>query len=233
MQYPVCDVRIVFNMKKIITTIVALAMVLSLSGCKKPDPSGDNGSGSGNGNGNGVKIGKTAGSDNTAPEGRAGDVKAKIIIETDYLVFKIDSKIPLESDAWTGICPKGSYVYEDDADEAEISYSYCENRQSENDKYIFRVDYNDIEDGEYTIVLCNTDNSGYVVASWNLSIKNGKPEVDKSSVTVYPKPANLKPAEDPANPDVKEDENDDFDNSNGGYDGPYDDDGQDDGADDA
>ena len=57
MQYPVCDVRIVFNMKKIITTIVALAMILSLSGCKKPDPAGDNGSG--NGNGNGVKIGKT------------------------------------------------------------------------------------------------------------------------------------------------------------------------------
>ena len=134
---------------------------------------------------------------------------------------------------------------EDDADDAEFSYAYFEERDSEEDPYCFKVAFNDMDDGEYTVVLCNTDNSGYVVASWDLTLKSSAPSIDYSNLRVNQKPANLKPPEDPAYQDDDDDDDDDeddydypgddggSDDANGNPDGDGDDEEPDDGADDA
>ena len=177
-------------MKKILITALALAMTLSLASCRKKTADQSN----------------TPGNGNQAVSGNAGTTAdsaavAKIIsftLENGDIVFKVSSSLQLDVDSWIGICPKGNYVYEDDADDAGLTYTFYEERESESDDYIFKVSYEGLEDGEFTMVLCDTDNAGYVMASWPITIKGGKPEIDLSGFSINPKPAGMPPKELPA-----------------------------------
>ena len=134
-------------------------------------------------------------------------------VENGDIIFTLSGSIKLETDGWIGICPNGNYVYEDDADNAGLTYDFFEERDSESDPYVFKVAYEGLEDGSYTMVLCDTDNSGYVMASWPLTIKDGKPAVDLSHFSLNPEPAGMPPKQSPAetvDPDG-EDIDDDYD----------------------
>ena len=205
-------------MKKILATVLALAMLFSLASCGKKPAARSNTPG----NATRAVSGKPDAADSAAVP--------KIIsftIENGDIIFTL-SNITLDVDAWIGICPKGSYIYEDDADEANLTYDFYEERDSENDPYIFKVTYEGLEDGEYTMVLCDSDNSGYVMASWPLTIKDGKPAVDLSNFSINPKPAGMPPKTDPAEPAPDEEDTDDEDSGMTDFDEE-----PDDGADDA
>ena len=214
-------------MKKILTITIALATVLSLASCKKAETGDKDISGS-------VSV-SVDGTGASASGNKSGKIKIDHTVDGDFLVFTVSCDFNLESDAWVGICAKGDYVYEDDADDAEFTYSYYEDRQSEEDPYIFKVAFNDMDDAEYTVVLCDTDNNGYVIASWNVTLSGGKATVDYKNFKINQKPAETKPVEEPAY-EGNEDEDygeDDFDypDDTGEYDG--DEEEPDDGADDA
>lgn len=177
-------------MKRIITIIAAFALTITFASCRKKD---------GNTSVSGTAAPSVTTSDNMAGDTK-GNVKVGYKIEGEELIFSINCKVPLETDAWVGICSKGSFLYENDADEAEFSYAYYEERESDNDVYVFKVSFSDLDDGDYTVVFCNSDNSGYVIASWSLKITGGKASVDLSGLKVNEKPENIKGTESPASP---------------------------------
>ena len=188
-------------MKKLLSLTIALAMTVSLASCGSKAPSGSSSAGNAGGSG---------------PAGTTADSKAvsKIINckeENDYLIFTVSKSIPLTGDSWIGICEKGDYVLEDDADDAGVTYTYFEERETENEDYVFKLSYSGIEDGEYTMVLCDTDNNGYVMASWGLTLKDEKPAVDLSGFKINPRPAGLPAPAAPAEPVSPDDTDDDFD----------------------
>lgn len=177
-------------MKKIITILTALALMLSIASCRKKD--GNN------------AVSPTAAPSVTTSDNMAGDSKGEVkvgykVVGED-LIFTINCKVPLETDAWVGICSKGSFLYENDADEAEFSYGYYEERETNSDEYVFKVSFSDLDDGEYTIVFCNSDNSGYVIASWGLKISGSKASIDFSGFKVNAKPADINETESPVSP---------------------------------
>lgn len=205
-------------MKKLLSLTIALAITVSLASCGKKAPSGNTGAGSGN-----VNV--------SVPDGSTADSKtASELIsfkdEDGNLVFTLSSSIPLAVDSWIGICEKGSYVYEDDADEGGIAFTFFEERESDSEPYVFKLAYDGLDDGEYTMVLCDTDNAGYVMASWAITLNGGKPSVDLSGFKLNPKPANMPAPADPAET-VDPEEAEDFEE------GRYDDGEPDDGAADA
>lgn len=224
----VYDVRIIPIMKKFFTILTALITALSLASCKKEQAAVNNISGSVS-----VSVDSTGAS---AAGNKSGSIKVDHAVDGDFLVFTVRCNFALESDAWVGICSKGDYIYEDDADDAEFSYSYYEDRESDDDPYVFKVAINDMDSAEYSVVLCDTDNNGYVIASWHVTLANGKATVDYTNFKINEKPANMKPAEEPAyeadeDEDYGEDDFDYPDEAGDGYEG--DEEEPDDGADDA
>lgn len=176
---------------------MALAIAMSFAACAKKTAPAD---------ASDASAPAVTTSDNKAGDSK-GDVKVEYSIDGEFLVFKIDCKVLIETDAWVGICKKGNYIYEDDADDAEFAYSYYEDRESDSEPYCFKVAYTDLDDGNYSVVFCNTDNTGYVIASWTLVLKNAKPTIDYSDFKVNQKPANINGTESPAA--TVEDEEDD------------------------
>ena len=180
-------VKILLNMKKFLTFVIVLAMAVSVAACKKASP---------------------AGGANT-PTNQAVDAQGtkqiEYTIQGQIITFKVNRSLPLETDSWIGFCSKGSYIYEDNADDACIVYAYYEELENETDDYTFLLSSEGIEDGEYTMVLCNTDNSGYVIGSWSITIKEGLPTVDLSGFKVNSKPEGMPPPQDPAD-NVDDDE---------------------------
>ena len=177
-------------MKKILATALALAMLFPLSSCGKKTTDRSNLPGNGN-----RAVSEKAGA---ADDNAAAAKLISFTIENGDIVFTLSGSLELEADSWIGICPKENYVYEDEADNAGLTYDFFEERDSESDPFVFKVAYEGLEDGEYTMVLCDTDNAGYVMASWPLTIKGGKPEVDLSGFSINPKPAGMPPKENPA-----------------------------------
>ena len=228
-HFRACDVRMIPIMKKIFTITIALALALSFASCKKAAPE-ESKIISGPVN---VSVNETGAS---AAGKQSGSIKIDHSFDGDFLIFTVRCDFTLESDAWVGICSKGDYIYEDDADDAEFSYSYYEDRESEDDPYVFKIAINDMDDAEYSVVLCDTDNNGYVIASWNVTLSGGAATVDYSKFKINEKPKVTKPAEEPAyeaggNEDYGEDDFDYPDDTGEEYDG--DDEEPDDGADDA
>ena len=193
-------------------------MAFSMTACKK-DPSGDaevTGS-----------AGKATSTITDAPENTAVPDQIKFAVDGKFVIFKVSKKISLETDAWLGICLKGDYVYEEDADDNQFTYSFFDEGQSDASDYYFKVSVEDIEDGEYSMVLCNTDNVGYVVASWGLTIRSGKPEVDYSIFKINQKPKDIGETEAPAG-HVEDEEDDDDEYYDESENDDYGDDGDDD-----
>lgn len=209
-------------MKKILTTLLALVMAFSLASCGKKKPDGSNVSGNGDP--------AVAAASSTTADSKAVAKLITFTTESGDIIFSVNAGLGLATDSWIGICTKGSYVYEDDADDASVTYAFYEERESENDDFVFKITYEGIEDGTYTMVLCDTDNEGYVMASWPLTLKDGKPEVDLSGFSINPQPEGMPPKTDPAETvDPDEDGDDDgFDGNFEGSDGEEPDDGADD-----
>lgn len=209
-------------MKKIIALAIILAMTASLAACGKKASSSDPGAG--------TTATNADGTPKVTSESKNITKQIDYRIEGTNLIFTVSSSIALKVDAWIGICEKGSYIYEEDADDAGVNYAYYNERESESEDYVFEIETGGIEDGEYTMVLCDTENAGYVMASWALTIKEGKLNVDVSGFKLNPKPANIPTPAEPAEPVDPDD--DDFDDGDG-YDGSGDyDEGDDDGEDD-
>ena len=217
------DVRILIMKKAILTSVVALAVALSLAACKKA-PSGSSEGPSGGTAGPSVTNTSVSGQ----TENTAAPDQIRYSVEGKYIIFKVSKKISLETDAWIGICLKGVYVYEEDADDNQYTYAFFDDSRSDASDYSFKVSAEGLEDGEYSMVLCNTDNTGYVIASWGLVIKNGTPEVDYSIFKINQKPKNIGETESPAEPAEDDDDVDDdyYDESeNESYNDEDDDDG--------
>ena len=125
-------------MKKVIALIMVCAMSIALFGCGKKDA------------GKGGETTKAATQATEKAGGNAGGDSAAA------------SKVKFAQDAWLGFCPgtKG-FVNEVDADEVDVLYAYptVEDRK-ESDPYLFEFDAASIEaleDGDYILVLCDTD----------------------------------------------------------------------------
>ena len=219
------DVKILIMKKAILTSVVALAVALSLAACKKA-PSGSSESPSGGTADPSVTNASVSGQ----TENTAAPDQIRYSVEGKYIIFNVSKEISLETDAWIGICLKGDYVYEEDADDNQYTYAFFDDSSSDASDYCFKVSAEDIEDGEYSMVLCNTDNTGYVIASWGLVIKNGTPEVDYSVFKINQKPKNIDGTESPAQTVEDDDTVDDdyYDESeNESYNDKEDDDGRD------
>ena len=108
----------------------------------------------------------------------------------ETIVFTVTADFTLEQDSWMGIVPAGKdYKKEVDADEVDIYYVYVynfEKKASENYKFEFVVeDLKGLEDGSYSIVLCDTDaDTGKVLAQFPVELKGGKltPDFSKTKV---------------------------------------------------
>lgn len=205
--------------KRILTSIVALAMTFSLASCGKTSSGGTAGSL------NGPAVSDSSGSAQTV--NTAVPDQISFTVDGKHIIFNVSKKIRLETDAWIGICLKGNYVYEEDADENQFTYAFFDEERSDAPDYYFKVSAEDIEDGEYSMVLCNSDNGGYVIASWGLLIKNGMPEVDYSGFRINQKPSDIGETKVPA---VEADDDDDYydETEDDGYGGGEDGDGSDD-----
>jgi len=141
-------------MKRLVALVIAGAMSLALFGCGKTN----NGGKSGNDDGDKPKT-TTAGAEiDSVTEDVGVDFRQK----GQKAVFKVDGSLDLAEDAWMGFIPgtKG-FKKEVDADELDVLYSYnCDDERKSGDQYVFEFDNDSIEaldDGDYIIVLCNTD----------------------------------------------------------------------------
>ena len=164
-------------MKKVFIAFLVLAMTISLIGCgTKPANETQNG-----GNPNSA----AAGSDST-PNGGASD-QVGFSKDGESVVFKVSSKIKLNENSWLGIVPAGTeYKNEVDADEVDVFWAYPENFNKKADEdYIFRVDavsIENIEDGNYSMVLCDNDDEGVVILQFPIVIKGANITADFSKL---------------------------------------------------
>ena len=133
------------------------AMSVALFGCGKKDT-----------NKGGGETTKAAAQATEKAGGNSGGVasaasKFKFAVQGEKLAFTVDNGFALKQDAWLGFCPgtKG-FVNEVDADEVDVLYAYQteEEGRKETDPYLFEFDVSSIEaleDGDYILVLCDTD----------------------------------------------------------------------------
>jgi hypothetical protein len=140
-------------MKKVIALIMVCVLSLTLFGCGKKD--------AGKGGGETTKAAAQA-ADKSGGDSAAAS-KVKFAPKGEKLAFTVDNGFALKQDAWLGFCPgtKG-YVNEVDADEVDVLFAYQteEEGRKESDPYLFEFDKSSIEaleDGDYILVLCDTD----------------------------------------------------------------------------
>lgn len=173
-------------MKKIVGIILVLAMGLAFMGCGAKGK--DAGSGEGGGDTKAPAATEDAGGNGGG--GAASDAGFKLGDNGDMYVFNISSKYVLRQDAWLGVVPSGEYTKEVDADEVDIYYVYPVNYEegSKNDN-VFEYPKEDvknlIEDGNYTMVLCDTDeDTGKVVLYFPITVKGDSLKADLDKITV-------------------------------------------------
>ena len=85
------------------------------------------------------------------------------------------------SNSWLGLVPQeATFQNEAEADDFDLAYTYIENAErSAGEKAVYRFSSNafdDIENGEYAMVLCDTDDGdvGAVIFEFGVSLKDGK-----------------------------------------------------------
>ena len=172
-------------MKRIITILLSVMLILSLSACgsseKEPATNTDN---------NQTAV-------NTNDASKVDPAFAKVMstsTDGEYLVVTVseDAGIMDES-AWVGLVPAGTYyALEKDADEADVYYVYAEIRE-EGKPYVFRCNFAEVADGEYSLILTSSDNGdvGYVIAQVAVEKKGSDLtfNYEKSTVNSAPAPA--------------------------------------------
>ena len=119
------------------------------------------------------------------------DVGVEVSSSDGYIIFKVDPSFRVKDVSWMGICPAGkSYKTEGEADEDDIMWmnpEYIE--EGKNDPFEFRFyeeDIKSIEDGEYTMVLCEDDGdeSSKCFFYFPITIKGSKITPDFSKIVI-------------------------------------------------
>ena len=167
-------------MKKVVALAVLCAMSLSLFGCASKDA----GSGKSGGDDDKPKATAAAQDDQDNSKDSAVGFSAK----GEYIVFNVDASFDLKEDAWLGFCP-GTKGYKDevDADDYDVAYAYYNADKSTSSKYVFEFEVNyvgGLEDGDYTVVLCDSDSEGKVILYFP-AVKSGndvKCDFDKITI---------------------------------------------------
>ena len=165
-------------MKRVLIAILAFAMVLTIVGCgAKPvneGPSGgDNGAASDDGGANAGKSDKI------------GFEK-----EGEYIVFKVNPAVKLDENAWLGITPAGvEYKTEAEADEEDIIWTSIDNPdKAPSESWVFKFyseDIEAIEDGDYSMVLCDNDDEGNMVLLFPIVISGSDIAPDLTKIKIY------------------------------------------------
>ena len=167
-------------MKKVFIVLLVFAMTIALIACgAKP---GSDAQSTGNpGSGSSVPG-------NTPVSGTSDQIGFSK--EDEYIVFKVSPTIKLDENSWLGVVPAGKeYRDEVDADEVDVYWTNPENFRKEADEpYVFRVasaDIEGIEDGSYSMVLCDNDDEGVVILQFPIVIKGTGLTADFSKLKVY------------------------------------------------
>lgn len=125
--------------------------------------------------------------DNTA----AKDSGVKMSTSDGYIIFKVDPSFNVIENSWMGICPAGkSYKTEGEADEDDIMWTSPEYVEEGKNKpfefWFYEEDITGIEDGEYTMVLCEDDGleSSKCFFYFPITIKGSKINADFSKIVI-------------------------------------------------
>ena len=106
----------------------------------------------------------------------------------EKIVFSVVPDYDLKQDSWMGIVPAGKdYKKEVDADEVDILYYYVLNAEKKaSETYIFefmKEDVKGLDDGKYSMVLCDTDeDTGKVLLQFPIEKKGTEIIPDFSSL---------------------------------------------------
>lgn len=180
-------------MKRIITILLAVMLLLSLSACgipeKEPAANTDN---------NQTTV-------NTTDTSKIDPAFAAVMsasADGEYLVVTVSEDAGIADEtAWVGLVPAGTYyALERDADEVDVYYVYADIRE-EGKPYIFKCNFADVEDGAYNLILTSTDDgtTGYVIAQVAIEKKGSELTFNYEKTIVRPAPAPVtSPAEDSA-----------------------------------
>lgn len=170
-------------MKKILVAILVLAMTFALAACGgKPQNTPNNGETAAPGSNSDAEN-----SGNSVASDKIGFKK-----DGEYVVFKVNGGFKLTDSAWLGIVPAGvEYKSEAEADEVDIHYEYpweFENMK-EGDDYLFKIStysIENIEDGNYIMVLCDNDDEsvGAIVLQFPIVIKGSEITADFSKLKI-------------------------------------------------
>lgn len=165
-------------MKKVLIAILVIAVVFAISGCgSKPGNEGAQGDGS--------NTASDSGNANQSSSDNIGFAK-----EGEYIVFKVSSAFKLDVNAWLGITPAGvEYKTEVEADEFDILWTGIDNPdKTPSEKYVFKFYSDDIagiEDGSYSMVLCDNDDEGHMVLMFPIVISGSEITPDLSKIKIY------------------------------------------------
>ena len=165
-------------MKKAVALVVLCAMALSLFGCAKKDAdSGKSG-----------RDGDKQKTEDVQDDAYSEESVVGFSSKGGTIVFNVDGGFDLYEDAWLGFCT-GTKGFKDevDADEYDVAYTYFDAEKSTASKYVFEFekDYvGSLEDGNYIVVLCDSDDEGKVILYFP-AVKNGddiKCDFDKITI---------------------------------------------------
>lgn len=171
-------------MNKLMILTLAAGIFMSLTACGSKNESSGGEAANTKTEQNAPADGNNAAED-IAP-GNAGD-DFEVKSNSEGVIFRVNHNIKLKEDAWLGVVPKGKeYTNEVDADEVDIYYSYYSNNEKkDSEDYEFFYDPNCIEDGEYSMVLCDTDgDDGKVLVQFDMK-KSGKDITPEFSTAKY------------------------------------------------
>ena len=122
--------------------------------------------------------------------GAANDSNVKVSTSDGYIIFKVDPSFNVTEASWMGICPVGNYKTEGEADEVDIMWmnpEYIEGGKKVPFEFHFsEEDISNIEDGEYTMVLCEDDGieSSKCFLHFPITIKGSKITSDFSKLVI-------------------------------------------------
>lgn len=174
--------------KKISAALVAMACIFSVAGCSKKTDETTKAKSTTTKSENVSKE-----TDKIADNGGADaseETHPETEVKEDKLIFYVSPEFELKQDAWLGVVPAGKdYKKEVDADEVDIYYVYVANSEKKaSDKYCFEYLLEDIaglDDGNYSIVLCDTDDdTGKVLLQFPVEIKGKDLKPDFSKIKV-------------------------------------------------
>jgi len=176
-------------MKKIITAILAAALLFCLVGCgsKPADSSSAAASGS---------AGTAASSAQSTQSGSSNPVQDVFSARTSsatgaYATVVIQPEIELMENAWIGLCPAGEdYLNERAADDVDVWWTDADARE-DGDPYVFACDFESVEDGTYAVVVATSDDEdvGYIVIQLEMTKKGDSVSFDFSNAKLNKAPA--------------------------------------------